>query len=139
MWGTRSRWAVEGEDARERGDRAQDFSCVLRREGDGALEVEGRGHKEDCMAGEYTAAMELTLPPELEQRIQRQLQSGRFNSAVELVSTALDAIESFPLPQGMQQADFERLLEEGCDAADRGDTVSAEEAREHLARVRAKL
>jgi Arc/MetJ-type ribon-helix-helix transcriptional regulator len=89
--------------------------------------------------GAYTAAMELILPPELEQRIQQQLESGRFNSALELVSTALDAIESFPLPQGMQQADFERLLEEGCEAADRGETVSAEEAREHLARVRAKL
>lgn len=91
------------------------------------------------MRGEYTADMELTLPPELEQRIQRQLESGRFNDAVELVSTAMDAIESFPLPLGMQQADFERLLEEGCEAADRGETVSAEEAREHLARVRAGL
>ena len=83
--------------------------------------------------------MELTLPPELEQRIQRQLESGRFNDAVELVSTAMDAIESFPLPKGMQQAEFERLLEEGCAAADRGDTVSAEEARQHLVRVRAEL
>jgi Arc/MetJ-type ribon-helix-helix transcriptional regulator len=82
--------------------------------------------------------MELTLPPELEQRIQRQLESGRFNDAVELVSTAMDAIESFPLPPGMQQADFERLLEEGCAAVDRGDTVSAEEAKQHLARVRAE-
>ena len=83
--------------------------------------------------------MELTLPPELEQRIQRQLESGRFNDAVELVSTAMDAIESFPLPKGMQQAEFERLLEEGCAAADRRDTVSAEEARQHLVRVRAEL
>jgi Arc/MetJ-type ribon-helix-helix transcriptional regulator len=83
--------------------------------------------------------MELTLPPELEQRIQRQLESGRFNSAEELVSTALTAIESFPLPQGLQQADFERLLEEGCAAADRGDSVSAEEARKHLATARAEL
>ncbi len=83
--------------------------------------------------------MELTLPPELEQQIQRQLESGRFNSAEELVSTALTAIESIPLPPGMQQADFERLLEEGCVAADHGETVSAEEAREHLARVRIRL
>jgi len=98
----------------------------------------GDGHAVDA-EGEYTAVMELSLPPELEQRIQRQLESGRFNDAVELVSTAMDAIESFPLPQGMQQADFERLLEEGCEAADRGETVSAEEAREHLARVRADL
>jgi Arc/MetJ-type ribon-helix-helix transcriptional regulator len=82
--------------------------------------------------------MELSLPPELEHRIQQQLQSGRFNSAVELVSTALDTIESFPLPQGMQQSDFQQLLEEGCAAADRGDTVSAEDAREHLARLRTR-
>jgi Arc/MetJ-type ribon-helix-helix transcriptional regulator len=83
--------------------------------------------------------MGLTLTPELEQRIQRQLESGRFHSAEQLVSTALDAIESFPLPEGMDQAEFERLLDEGCAAADRGDTVSAEEAREHLAKMRAGL
>jgi len=83
--------------------------------------------------------MELALTPELEHRIQQQLESGRFSSTEELVSTALDAIESFPLPEGMHQFDFERLLEEGCAAADRGDTVSAEEARQHLARVRTGL
>jgi Arc/MetJ-type ribon-helix-helix transcriptional regulator len=83
--------------------------------------------------------MELALPPELERRIQRQLESGRFNSAEELVSTALTAIESFPLPAGIQQADFERLLAEGCAAADRGDTVSEDEARQHLTKVRAEL
>ena len=83
--------------------------------------------------------MDLTLTPELEQRIQQQLESGRFHSAVELVSTALDAIESFPLPMGMQQADFQRLLEEGCDAADRGDTISTEDAKKRLADVRARL
>ena len=49
----------------------------------------------------YTVVMELALTPELEHRIQQQLESGRFNSAVELVSTALDAIESFPLSEGM--------------------------------------
>ena len=83
--------------------------------------------------------MELTLTPELEQRIQRQLESGRFQNAVELVSTALDAIESFPLPDGMEQSEFERLLKEGCAAADCGDTVSAEDAKDYLARVRAEL
>jgi antitoxin ParD1/3/4 len=82
--------------------------------------------------------MELTLTPELEQRIQQQLESGRFHSVAEVVSTALDAIESFPLPAGMQQVEFQRLLEEGSAAADRGETVSAEEAREHLARLRAR-
>jgi Arc/MetJ-type ribon-helix-helix transcriptional regulator len=83
--------------------------------------------------------MELDLPPELAQRIQQQLESGRFNSAEELVSTALDAIESSPLPQALQQADFYRLLEEGCEAADRGETISPEEARQHLKNARARL
>jgi Arc/MetJ-type ribon-helix-helix transcriptional regulator len=83
--------------------------------------------------------MQLTLTPELEQRIQRQLESGRFQSAEELVSTALAAIESFPLPEGMDQSEFERLLDEGCAAAECGDTVSADEARAYLANVRAEL
>jgi Arc/MetJ-type ribon-helix-helix transcriptional regulator len=91
------------------------------------------------MGSEYTAAMELTLTPDLEQRIQRQLESGRFQSATELVATALDAIESFPLPEGIDQASFEVLLDEGCAAVAHGDTVSADEARERLARVRARL
>jgi Arc/MetJ-type ribon-helix-helix transcriptional regulator len=83
--------------------------------------------------------MQLTLTPDLEKRIQRQLENGRFRSAEELVSTALAAIESFPLPEGMDQAEFEQLLEEGCAAADRGDTVSADEAKAYLANVRAEL
>ncbi len=83
--------------------------------------------------------MELSLTPELEQRIQQQLQSGRFHSAVELVSTALDTIERFPLPEGMEQSEFQRLLDEGCDAADRGDTVSADQARARLIAIRARV
>jgi Arc/MetJ-type ribon-helix-helix transcriptional regulator len=80
--------------------------------------------------------MHLTLTPELEQRIQRQLESGRFHSAAELVSTALDAIESFPLPGGMDQSGFDKLLEEGCTAADRGETVTPDEARERMRSLR---
>jgi Arc/MetJ-type ribon-helix-helix transcriptional regulator len=83
--------------------------------------------------------MELALTPELERRIQQQLESGRFESAEQLISTAADVFESWPLPEGMDQAEFERLIEEGCAAADRGETVSAEEAREYLAKVRASL
>jgi Arc/MetJ-type ribon-helix-helix transcriptional regulator len=82
--------------------------------------------------------MQLILTPELEQRIQRQLESGRFHSAAELVSTALDAIESSPLPEGMDQFEFELLLEEGCAAADREETVTPEQARQHLANVRVR-
>lgn len=83
--------------------------------------------------------MELALTPELERRIQQQLESGRFESAEQLISTAVGVFESWPLPEGMDQAEFERLIEEGCAAADRGETVSAEEARAHLARFRAGL
>jgi Arc/MetJ-type ribon-helix-helix transcriptional regulator len=82
--------------------------------------------------------MQLTLPPELERRIQRQIESGRFHDAEELVSTALDAFESNPLPAGMDQQEFELLLQEGCAAADAGETVSPEEARERLAALRAR-
>jgi Arc/MetJ-type ribon-helix-helix transcriptional regulator len=82
--------------------------------------------------------MELSLTPELEQRIQQQLESGRFHTAAEVVSTALDAIERFPLPQGMEQAEFLRLLDEGCEAADRGHTVSSDEARARLIAIRAR-
>lgn len=83
--------------------------------------------------------MAVTLTPELERRIQEQVESGRFQSAVEVVSKGLDAIESSPLPEGMDQTEFDRLLEEGCAAADRGEIVSAEEAGKHLAKVRARL
>lgn len=83
--------------------------------------------------------MELSLTPELERRIQQQVESGRFASAEQLISKAVDVFESWPVPEGMDQTEFERLIEEGCAEADRGETVSAEEAREHLARLRASL
>jgi Arc/MetJ-type ribon-helix-helix transcriptional regulator len=83
--------------------------------------------------------MELALTPELERRIQQQLESGRFESAEQLVSTAVEVFESYPLPDSLDQAEFERLLEEGCSEADRGETVSAEEARAYLFKVRAGL
>ena len=80
--------------------------------------------------------MELTLPPELEQRIQRQLESGRFSDAVELVSTAMDAIESFPLPQGMQR----RPTSSGCWKKGARRRIAemrfpADEAKQQVARV----
>jgi hypothetical protein len=40
-----SAWAVQREDAGQRGDGAQDLRRALGREGYGVLEVEGRGHK----------------------------------------------------------------------------------------------
>jgi Arc/MetJ-type ribon-helix-helix transcriptional regulator len=104
------------------------------------LEGESLCHRRILAAGSVILqVMELALTPELEARIQRQLESGRFESAEQLVSTAVEVFESFPLPGGLEQAEFQRLLEEGCAEADRGETVSAEEAREHLRRLRAAL
>ena len=81
--------------------------------------------------------MGITLNAELEARIQRKLDTGRFRSASDVLSDAMYRLEEDEFLVSPDGADFFTAIEEGWQAAERGDTVSAEEAREHLARARA--
>jgi len=81
--------------------------------------------------------MTLTLTPELEAEIQQQLDSGRFQTPVDVLVTAMGALRDGTPDEPLEV--FNAKLQEGIDDIDRGDTYSAEEARTYIADLRAKL
>jgi Arc/MetJ-type ribon-helix-helix transcriptional regulator len=81
--------------------------------------------------------MELTLTPELEAEIQQQLDSGRFQTPVDVLVTAMGVLRD-NMPQESLEV-FDAKLQEGIDDIDQGRTYSEEEDRAYLADLRAKL
>ncbi len=84
----------------------------------------------------YTARMQVTLTPEAEALLQKQMESGRFSDASEVIATALTV-----LSDTMQEdyAELDALIQEGIDSADRGELYSEGEARAYIAAMRANL
>jgi hypothetical protein len=74
--------------------------------------------------------MELTLTPELEQLIQRHLDSGRFDTPYQVVINALVQLRMKDPDLGLSAAELEVLIQKGLDSA---------EAHAYLAGVRAEL
>jgi len=83
--------------------------------------------------------MELALTPELEATIQRELDSGRFHSPLEVVAAALDLLRDEDEILGPQRGSLESRLDESLAAAGRGELYTADQAREHLAQMRKSL
>jgi putative addiction module CopG family antidote len=79
--------------------------------------------------------MELTLKPEVEALIQEQLSSGRYQDPSDVIETALHALADGTALKG----NLDDFIQEGIDAADRGELYNEEEARAYLAAVRSKL
>ena len=77
--------------------------------------------------------MNVSLTPELEKFVSAKVQSGRYNSASEVVREALRLLEEHDASRAARLAEFNRELGRRLAAADRGETVSASQAR---ARVR---
>jgi Arc/MetJ-type ribon-helix-helix transcriptional regulator len=80
--------------------------------------------------------MELILRPEAQARIERELQSGRFADADELIATAMNVL-SDTTPADL--TDLNGRIQEGIDSAERGELYSEDEVRAYIAAVRAKL
>ena len=78
--------------------------------------------------------MNVSLTPELEKFVAGKVESGRYTSASEVVREALRLLEQHEKSRAEQLADFNRELQRRIDSADRGETVTAEEAREHFRR-----
>jgi Arc/MetJ-type ribon-helix-helix transcriptional regulator len=79
--------------------------------------------------------MTLTLPPELEAGIERELATGRFETPVAVMAAALEALsDSTPA----DREHFEEELQESMDSADRGELYDEVAVRAHLKAVRAK-
>jgi len=83
--------------------------------------------------------MELTITPELESIIQREVESGRYETPQQVLENAVYRLNQDDDKLGLTAAEFQSLLDEGWEAAERGDLVTPEEARAHLAKVRSEL
>ena len=76
--------------------------------------------------------MNVSLTPELEQFVSAKVESGRYNSASEVVREALRLLEEHEQARAAQLAEFNRELGRRLAAIDRGETVEPDQARARL-------
>lgn len=74
----------------------------------------------------------VSLTPELEQFVQAKVESGRYNSASEVVREALRLLENHEQLCAAQLADFNQELSRRLVLLDRGETADPLEARRQL-------
>ena len=78
--------------------------------------------------------MNVSLTPELEKFVSGKVQSGRYNSASEVVREALRLLEEHDSVRAVQLADFNEELGRRLASLDRGEGVKPAEARARLKR-----
>ena len=86
--------------------------------------------------------MNISLTPELEQFVATKVESGRYNSASEVVREALRLLEEQDQARRARIADFNQELDHRLTSLDRGVQVEPEAARERLetkSRARRKI
>ena len=76
--------------------------------------------------------MNVSLTPELEQFVSTKVESGRYNSASEVVREALRLLEEQDQAKAMQLAEFNRELGRRLQSLEQGHRVSPAEARARL-------
>lgn len=81
--------------------------------------------------------MELTITPELEGLIQRKLDSGEYETPQQVFENAVYRLNQDDADfSGWSTAELQAAIDEGWEEAERGETVSGEEARLRLAKMR---
>lgn len=78
--------------------------------------------------------MNVSLTDELEKFVSAKVESGRYNSASEVVREALRLLEEDDRARALQIAGFNQELGRRLDALDRGQHVSPADARARLKR-----
>jgi len=78
--------------------------------------------------------MNVSLTPELEKFVSGKVQSGRYNSASEVVREALRLLEEHDSARAAQLAEFNGELGRRLAALDRGETVDPATSRARLHR-----
>jgi antitoxin ParD1/3/4 len=78
--------------------------------------------------------MNVSLTPELEQFIQTKVQTGRYNSASEVVREALRLLEEHERARAAQLAEFNKELGRRLASLDRGESVDPANVRARLQR-----
>jgi len=83
--------------------------------------------------------MNVSLTPEHEQFVQTKVESGRYNSASEVVREALRLLEEHERARAAQLAEFNKELGRRLASLDRGETVDPVKARARLQRKSEEL
>ena len=78
--------------------------------------------------------MNVSLTPELEQFVSAKVESGRYNSASEVVREALRLLEEHDQARAAQLAEFNEELGRRLASLDRGEHVDPAHARARLQR-----
>jgi len=78
--------------------------------------------------------MNVSLTPELEQFVQTKVESGRYNSASEVVREALRLLEDHEQARAAQLAEFNQELGRRLASLDRGEKVNPAKVRVRLQR-----
>ena len=78
--------------------------------------------------------MNVSLTPELEQFVQTKVESGRYNSASEVVREALRLLEDHEQARAAQLAQFNQELGQRLASLDSGERVNPATARSRLQR-----
>ena len=78
--------------------------------------------------------MNVSLTPELEQFVSAKVESGRYNSASEVVREALRLLEEQEQVRAARLGQFNQELGRRLDSLDRGNHVTPAEARARLKR-----
>jgi antitoxin ParD1/3/4 len=82
--------------------------------------------------------MNVSLTSELERFVSDKVESGRYNSASEVIREALRLLEEHDQARAAQLAEFNRELGRRLASIDRGETVKSAEARARLQRKSAQ-
>jgi len=72
--------------------------------------------------------MQVHLPPELEDFVQRRIASGQYDSALDVVREALHLLETYDELNRRRIEDLNRKIDEGLSQLDRGEGIPGEEA-----------
>jgi antitoxin ParD1/3/4 len=78
--------------------------------------------------------MNVSLTPELEKFVSAKVQSGRYNSASEVVREALRLLEEHDAARASRLATFNEELGRRLASLERGESVEPDEARARLHR-----
>ena len=78
--------------------------------------------------------MNVSLTPELEQYVSANVESGRYNSASEVVREALRLLEEQEQVRAARLGEFNQELGRRLDSLDRGNHVTPKEARARFKR-----
>ena len=78
--------------------------------------------------------MNITLKPELEAYIQEQVKAGRYDSAEDVVTTALTRLMQDECSGEFTPGELDEFMAAGEADLERGDVLTLDEVREHVRR-----